>query len=118
MITFEWKKKLNARNIEATYINDQVKTFAHLELWRICCPYVPRDTGTLMQYVEITPEYLRYAVPYAERLYYGTKMNFRTDKNPLATAYWDKAAMKTQREKLVRAVEKYARQHTKKGVKI
>ena len=60
-----------------------------------------------MENVEITPEHLRYAAPYAARMYYGVGYRFKKDRHPLATAMWDKAAMQTQRDKLTREIAAY-----------
>ena len=106
-VNITWKKKLNPKDISNRYVNKDVMMFAHNEFWRLYFPYVPMDTGTLAESVEITPDYVRHTVPYAARLYYGDNMNFHKDRHPLATAHWDEVAMQTQRDKLVRAVENY-----------
>ena len=63
----------------------------------------------VLKLFEITPDYVRYIVPYAARMYYGVGFHFSTEKHALATAMWDKAAMETQRDKLTRAVAAYMR---------
>lgn len=108
-LSLYWKKKLNAKAIEQRYCNDCVRLFAHNELWRLCDKYVPMRTGTLAGTVEITPDYVRYIVPYAARMYYGVGFRFSKEKHALATALWDKVAMETQRDKLTRAVAAYMR---------
>ncbi len=112
-VALTWKKRLDARKIGERYVNDRVIQYAHLQLWRLCSKYVPMRTGYLMEYVEITPKYLRYIAPYAARMYYGINFHFRRDKHPLATAMWDKAAMQTQRDKLVRSVSAYMRRQAR-----
>lgn len=103
-VKMTWIRRPDGDAIARRFVNDRVMTFAHLELWRLCIPYVPMRTGTLMESVEITPQYLRYAVPYALRCYTGVNMHFRTDRHALATAQWDQVAMATQKDKLTRAV--------------
>lgn len=108
-LTLRWAKPLNAKAIEQRFCNDRVRLFAHNELWRLCDKYVPMRTGTLAGTVEITPDYVRYIVPYAARMYYGVGFRFSKEKHALATALWDKVAMETQRDKLTRAVAAYMR---------
>lgn len=112
-ITLHWKKRLNAKALENRYINDRVRLFAHTELWRLYKDYVPKRVGDLMSKVEITPQYVRHIVPYAARMYYGVGFRFRKDEHPLATAMWDKVAMQTRRDKLIRAVGKYMRRQSR-----
>ncbi|MBQ9428614.1 MAG: hypothetical protein IJU41_03610 [Clostridia bacterium] len=112
-VSLIWKKHLSAPAISACFAGDRTKIFANTELWRLCSPYVPMRTGTLMSNVEITPEHLRYKAPYAARMYYGEGFNFRRDKHPLATAKWDEAAMQTQKDKLVRAVTEFMRRQAR-----
>ena len=106
-VSLTWRKRLDARKIKRRFVNDRVCQYAHLQLWRLCSPYVPMQTGDLMENVEITPEHLRYAAPYAARMYYGVGYRFKKDRHPLATAMWDKAAMQTQRDKLTREIAAY-----------
>lgn len=108
-LTLRWAKPLNAKAIEQRFCNDRVRLFAHNELWRLCDEYVPMRIGTLAGTVEITPDYVRYIVPYAARMYYGVGFRFSKEKHALATAMWDKVAMETQRDKLTRAVAAYMR---------
>lgn len=46
-------------------------TAAHTLLFKMMTPFVPFDTGTLSQNVEITSEYVRYKQPYAHYMYHG-----------------------------------------------
>ena len=103
----KWVKLPDAAKISDRYVNNDTMLFAHYEFWRLYFPYVPMDTGTLAESVEITSEYVRHIVPYAAKIYYGDYMNFHKDRHPLATAHWDEVAMQTQREKLVRAIGNY-----------
>lgn len=60
---------------------------------RYMAPYVPRDTGTLMNSTTVDESGVTYNANYAMVNYKGTDRNFSKEKNPLATAYWDKAMM-------------------------
>jgi hypothetical protein len=59
-------------------------------------PWTPFFEGPLSQTVEITPNYIRYIQPYSHYQYVGTNFKHTTEYHPLATAYWDRAAMQTQ----------------------
>ena len=110
--SIKWKKDLDIDNILGNLIDDDVMLFAHNEFWRLYSPYVPMDTGTLLESVEITPKYVRHIVPYAACMYYGSGFNFRHDKHPLACAYWDKVAMQTKKTELIESIQKYIRSHS------
>lgn len=56
-------------------------------------PYVPRDTGALMTNTTVDASGIRYNENYAAVNYNGTGRHFSKEKNPLATAHWDKAMM-------------------------
>lgn len=56
-------------------------------------PYVPRDTGALMSNTTVDQSGITYNENYAAVNYNGTGRNFSREKNPLATAHWDKAMM-------------------------
>ena len=45
--------------------NKDVMKYAHTRLHAYCSPYVPMDSGTLDQKVNITEEYVHYKPPYA-----------------------------------------------------
>lgn len=60
---------------------------------RYMAPYVPRDTSALMINTTVDESGITYKENYALVNYKGTDRNFSKEKNPLATAYWDKAMM-------------------------
>lgn len=80
--------------------------FAHAEWNRLIFPYVPFDTGTLAESVNISADCIEYRAPYASSVY-SQNRNFRKDKHPLATARWDEAAEPTQKPKLIEALQAY-----------
>lgn len=117
--------------------SDQFWTFAAAEWWKLYTPYVPMHTGMLAQQVAITPGQVEHTAPYAHYQYVGEvygpnypiyengvlvgwfsipgrpkhpmgrSLSFRTDKHPLASREWDKAAEPTQKPKLIRAMQHY-----------
>lgn len=98
------KIDLNETKIREKVTNDRFGKFVANEWKRLIDPYTPRDTGNLMQRVEIHPFELYYYSPYARYVYYGKDMNFQK-KNPYSTAEWDKAAAKAgQADKLCRTL--------------
>ena len=99
---------LNEPKILAKVTSDRFGRLVRLECTRLLDPYTPRDTGVLMgitgQTVYIQPFKLHYKSKYAERVYYGSDMNFQK-KNPYSTYEWDKAAEKAgQKDKLYRTL--------------
>lgn len=52
-------------------VDDTTMLAIHNLLAKMCDPYVPMDEGVLAQTTEITPEYVRYNVPYAHYMYIG-----------------------------------------------
>ena len=104
----ELKINLNEPRIREKVTNDRFGRLLSLEWKRLIDPYTPRDTGTLMgiigQTVDIQPFKLHYNSKYAERVYYGSDMNFQK-KNPYSTYEWDIAAEKAgQKDKLYRTL--------------
>ena len=99
---------LNEPKILEKVQNDRFGLLVSNEWKRLIDPYTPRDTGVLMgitgQTVDIKPFKLHYKSKYAERVYYGSDMNFQK-KNPYSTYEWDKAAANAgQLDKLTRTL--------------
>lgn len=70
----DWRIVLNGNDIEKkieNLINDDVMTEIHNLFAKLCNPYVPMDEGPLSQHIEVTPNYVRYAEPYAHYQYMG-----------------------------------------------
>lgn len=82
-------------------------TFAASEWHRLYEPYVPMQTGTLKDTVDIRPKEIEHTVPYARYQYNGSNFNFRRDKHPKASAFWDLAAAPTQLPKLASSLQAY-----------
>mgnify|MGYP003428321118 CR=1 FL=1 len=69
-------------------------------------PYVPRDTGALMSNTTVDDNGITYNENYAKINYEGTGRNFSREKNPLATAHWDKAMMTAKSGTVSREAER------------
>ena len=75
-------------------------------LERQMAPYVPRDTGALMSNTTVDDNGITYNENYAKINYEGTGRNFSREKNPLATAHWDKAMMTAKSGTVSREAER------------
>lgn len=91
--------------IEQAISDEGVLTQVHQEFANIIDPYVPYDTGALSQNIEVTAEGVRYTEDYAYKQYHGEEFRHKTEHHPLATAYWDKVAMQTEKERLAQTVK-------------
>lgn len=89
-----------------TILDDNTKIAVNNLLAKTIDPWVPFLEGPLSQTLKITPEYIRYEVPYAHYQYYGDDFNHTTDYHPLATERWLDVAMQTQYEPFIRQARK------------
>ena len=70
----DWSIHIDSSGIERkieNLINDDVMISIHNLFAEMCNPYVPMDEGPLSQNIEVTPNYVRYAEPYAHYQYMG-----------------------------------------------
>lgn len=51
--------------------DDKIMLYAHQQFAKYCAPYVPMETGTLVQSVDIKPEFVEWKQPYAHYMYMG-----------------------------------------------
>ncbi len=113
---FSVTSNINVNAIKNRLINDKAKLYAHERLRMYCDPYVPYRTGHLAgdatvsaefaKNVKVSSECVHYISPYAVYPYHGVHMNFRTDKHPLATSYWDRAMKVTKGKDLAKDIQK------------
>lgn len=90
--------------------NDQgLGLFIATEAMRGMSPYVPFRNGYLDASAQAEPFAVTYDISYADRVYYGTSMEFSKERHPLATAEWDKAYAEAHGEELGRAGTEYLR---------
>lgn len=95
---------INQPQIMEKVASDKFGTYVSVSWKRLIDPYTPRDTGQLMQNVEVQPFKLHYKQKYASIVYYGENMNFQKI-NPYSTYEWDiKAADAGQLSKLYRTL--------------
>lgn len=102
------KVDIDASSIINQRTKDKVaKTYAHTRLHAYCAKYVPRDSGTLNENVEINEDALTYKSPYAHYIYEGIlylapngsawakkgerKHSSGKPLNLSGTAHWDEA---------------------------
>lgn len=115
-------------------IDDETTMLQIYNLWgKIIEPFVPMDNGILAHSYEVTPNYLRYHGPYAHYQYMGIMygpnfpifdngqlvgfysppkkyptdipLNYNTEKHPLASKEWDKAAMTLKKDEFLEGVK-------------
>ena len=100
--------RVDVRGITEKAENDKAFwTFTASEWKRLYDPYVPMNEGPLKDTVVIRPKEIEHTVPYSNRIYNGASFNFRRDKHPKASAYWDIAAAPTQLPKLATSMQAY-----------
>ena len=100
----ELKINLNEPRIREKITSDRFGLLVSNEWKRLIDPYTPRDTGTMQDTATLSPWQIHYKQKYAERVYYGSDMNFQK-KNPYSTYEWDiKAEQAGQKDKLYRTL--------------
>lgn len=99
----------NIPKLSKRIFSDDVRKYANTRLHAYCSPYVPMNTGYLDQTVDITPEYVHYKAPYADKVHKGTGMHFSTDKHPLATAHWEQSMAAAKGQQLADDITAYTR---------
>jgi len=97
-VAFKWNNPVNRIIAEKVLRSNRTLLFMASSWHRLFTKFVPRDTGLLALdgvdiYVEGGKGVIHHKAPYAARVYYGTHLRFRTDKHPLASALWDRAAV-------------------------
>lgn len=99
--------KIDIKGITDRVLDEKARLFLSNTAFKLMDDYVPMDTGTLAQTVEVTPEYVHYKAPYAEKVYEGVEFNFSHEKHPLATAKWYDAMMEAREKKLLQTMQNY-----------
>ena len=100
------ESNINIPRTMAKINDDGFQTFAAAEWHRLYSPFVPMNTGNLMETVIIRPFEIEHIMPYAGRVY-ETNMNYHKDKHPKASARWDVAAEPSQMPKLIQSMQTY-----------
>lgn len=129
-IRLKWNR--SQRELWNRIFDEDTKLYLHTRLHVYCSPYVPMDSGTLDQTVEITPEYVHYKSPYAHFQWEGNvfvddrgspyarrnaskhatdrELHYSLDQHPLATAHWEQAMMAAKGDALCADVTAYLRE--------
>ena len=81
-------------------------TFAASTWYKLYFDFVPYRNGQLSEDIVIRPKEIEHKAPYAAAVYSANR-NFRRDTHPLASTEWDNAAIPTQGDKLIEAMQKY-----------
>lgn len=107
-MNISFDKKGVVKKINKIAQRDDVRKFLANECYREMKPYVPKDTGVLIDtsYSEIGV--VVYPQDYAKKVYYGWGgITIHTNKNRHATTYWDKAMVNAKGGKIAKAVSDY-----------
>jgi len=91
-------------------VDNEVRLFANETYLKLISDFVPRETGALMESVDVQPDGIHYLQPYATRQYFGEDFNFSKEKNEKACAKWDEVAMLTRKEKLIRSIREFIKE--------
>lgn len=95
---------INRQKILNKVTNDNFGRFASVTWKKLIDPYVPKNTGQLMQNVDVLPFALHYKENYANAVYNMRNAKFKKI-NPYSTYEWDVAAEKAgQKTKLYRTL--------------
>lgn len=111
--------------------DEETMTYVHTRLHAFCAPYVPMDSGMLAQDVDISAECVHYLSPYAHFQWngkvfvddrgstwarrseskheIGRALHYSPDKNPLATAHWERAMWAAKGDEFCKDIESYLR---------
>ena len=88
---------------------EQAQKWLDNEVVKDCTPYVPMDTGRLMNSGIEATNYgsgeVVYNTPYAAKCYYNN-LNFSKDKHPQAQSRWFEKAKSVNKDKWVNGVTK------------
>lgn len=101
-------------------LDKSAKLFFYNEFYRAMEPYVPADTLSMYDTANISSDGIFFIMPYSSAPYYGktkdgNQMNFKTDKHPLATDHWDKAAWEAKKNEICAALQDYINRRNGNG---
>lgn len=80
------ESNINIPRTMAKINDDGFQTFAAAEWHRLYSPFVPMNTGNLMETVIIRSFEIEHIMPYAGRVYETNNINYHKDKHPKASA--------------------------------
>lgn len=79
------------RKLDKICKSEKIGLYMAQQAERLMAPYVPMDTGMLVDNTTVEPFKVTYNSTYAHHIYEGINLNFNKEKHPLATARWDRA---------------------------
>lgn len=100
------KIELDLPKINQKFFSPQKQAECSAKVAEFMKPFVPRETGTLMEDYSIEQDEIIYNAPYASKMYCGNNLNFSKEMNPLATSHWDKAMMSAKGNELAKEIER------------
>lgn len=86
---------------------DKIGLYAASEAQRLMSRYTPMRTGALRDSYSIEPWRVRWATPYAKRVYYANGLRIHHDANPFASKRWDQVMSKHDGQRLAESVSAY-----------
>lgn len=108
-VTLTWNKPLNEIAKKATG-GDKTALFTATALERLMNPFVPYADGTLadtaVTFVRNGVGYVHYVQSYAHKEYTASHVH-RTERHPLASSFWDRAAMQVHKKSFVNEVQAF-----------
>ena len=111
MVDFQVNIEINDKNIYNKLdqlLDENVMLQIHALYAELIEPWVPYDTGALVKSTTISPYGVTYGggdVDYAYDQYTNLFYGHRHDIHPLASAFWDKAAMDVKRDEFLAGVK-------------
>lgn len=93
--------------IEEKVHNDKVGLLMATTCAKAMHDFTPAKTYALADTTTIEPWKVTYEQEYARRMYYGTNFNFSKEKNPNATAYWDRVTQTAKGAQIAQEMTRY-----------
>ena len=93
--------------IEEKVHNDKVGLLMATTCAKAMFDFVPAKTETLANTTTIEPWKVTYEQEYAWYMYHGSHLNFRKEKHPNATAYWDRATQTAKGAQIAQEMTRY-----------
>ena len=91
--------------------SEKVGMYLAQQAERLMAPYVPMDTGMLVDNTTVEPFKVTYDSTYAHHIFEGTGLNFSKEKHPLATAKWNEQMQTARGSQLAKEVSDFIRKN-------
>ena len=99
------------KKIEKICESPKVGMYMAEQAERLMAPYVPMDTGMLVDNTTVEPFKVTYNSTYAHYIFFGNGLNFNKEKHALATARWDNAMSAAKGRQLCNEVTEFIRKN-------